>query len=74
MESLLHRNEYHLIIELLGAVDANGDRAVTDSLTVENYFTSDISAQVEKLIFEEDGTEWGGERICFGAPSGRCRQ
>ena len=69
-----HRNEYHLIIELLGAVDANGDRAVTDSLTVENYFTSDISAQVEKLIFEEDGTEWGGERICFGAPSGRCRQ
>ena len=54
-----YRNEYHLIIELLGAVDANGDRAVTDSLTVENYFTSDVSAQVEKLIFEEDGTEWG---------------
>ena len=49
----------HLIIELLGEEDANGDRAVTDSLTVENYFTSDVSAQVEKLIFEEDGTEWG---------------
>ena len=26
---------------------------------MENYFTSDVSAQVEKLIFEEDGTEWG---------------
>ena len=38
----------HLIIELLGEEDANGDRAVTDSLTVENHYIDD-SAKVEKI-------------------------
>ena len=44
-------NGDHLHVQLLGEADANGDRAVTDSLTVENYYIDD-SAKVERLEFE----------------------
>ena len=43
-------------VQLLGEADANGDRAVTDSLTVEKYYI-DNSAKIERLEFE-DGTVW----------------
>ena len=46
----------HLYVQLLGEADANGDRAVTDSLTVDNYYIDD-SAKIERLEFE-DGTTW----------------
>ena len=46
-----------LYVQLLGVADANGDRAVTDSLTVANYYTDD-SAKIERVEFT-DGTIWG---------------
>ena len=49
-------NGDHLHVQLLGEADANGDRAVTDSLTVEKYYI-DNSAKIERLEFE-DGTVW----------------
>ncbi|WOV92031.1 MAG: calcium-binding protein [Candidatus Zeuxoniibacter abyssi] len=49
-------NGNHLHVQLLGEVDANGDRAVTDSLIVENHYI-DASAKIERLEFE-DGTAW----------------
>ena len=42
-------NGDHLHVQLLGVADANGDRAVTDSLTsVEKYYI-DNSAKIERL-------------------------
>ena len=45
-----------LYVQLLGVADANGDRAVTDSLTVRDYYTDD-SAKIERVEFT-DGTAW----------------
>ena len=49
-------NGDHLHVQLLGAADDDGDRAVTDSLTVEKYYIDD-SAKIERVEFE-DGTAW----------------
>ena len=57
-------NGDHLHVQLLGVADANGDRAVTDSLTVEKYYV-DNSAKIERLEFE-DGTR-GCKRLHAGA-------
>ena len=46
-----------LIVQLL----ENGE--VSDSLTVENYYT-DASAKVEKVVFE-DGTEWDADKLAL---------
>ena len=48
-----------LIVRLLGVADANGNRAITDSLTVENYYTDD-SAKIESVEFT-NGTVWSAD-------------
>ena len=56
-------NGYHLIIQLLGAADANGDREVTDSLIVEDHYFTD-NAKIESLEFF-DGTIWNSDEFAF---------
>ena len=62
-------NGDHLHVQLLGAADANGVRAVTDSLTVENHYI-DASAKVERLEFE-DGTAWDANDFILARIRGR---
>ena len=55
------RHHYHLIVQLLESADANGVRAVSDSLTINSYYTSDW-AKIESIEFA-DGTIWGAHEF-----------
>ena len=57
----LRRDDRHLWVELLGAADGDGARAVADSLKVYNHFHS-ANAKVESVVFS-GGTEWGGNFV-----------
>ena len=46
-------------MELLGAADGDGARAVADSLKVHDYFHS-ANAKVESVVFS-DGTVWDSD-------------
>ena len=55
----LRRDDRHLWVELLGAADGDGARAVSDSLKVHDYFHS-ANAKVESVVFS-DGTVWDSD-------------
>ena len=64
----LRRDGAHLLIELLGAADEEGVRAVTDSLKVEGHYSTQ-RARVETVEFV-DGTKWLAPRLAAVAISG----
>ncbi len=53
---VLHRDNRHLWVQLLGTANEDGVRLVTDSLKVDGYFHS-AAAKVETVEFS-DGTVW----------------
>ena len=57
----LRRDGVHLVIELLGAADADGVRPVTDSLRIDSHYAG-AQARIEKVEFA-DGTVWGAARF-----------
>ena len=57
----MRRDGVHLVVELLGAVDAEGVRPVTDSLRIDSHYAG-APARIEKVEFA-DGTVWGAARF-----------